>query len=155
MRVNFPRGRNAARGRNLETSFLTSLEHLARTSLGRGRVQATRFARASLGRATFLRTGGRGGGRKRRARRLTCRNRRPCRTVPRFENSSRVRDGRGRVPCSAKREWDHARGFPARSSGVRDSQSLPAAVGAVLWGADEHFDEVVVQRVIELSLEAP
>jgi hypothetical protein len=36
-----------------------------------------------------------------------------------------------------------------------DSQSLPAAVGAVLRGADEHFDEVVVQRVVELALEAP
>jgi hypothetical protein len=35
------------------------------------------------------------------------------------------------------------------------SQTLLAAGGAVLGGADEHFDEVVVQRVIELALEAP
>src|SRR5271168_3332806 len=34
-------------------------------------------------------------------------------------------------------------------------QASIAAVGAVLRGADEHFDEVVVQRVVELALEAP
>ena len=34
-------------------------------------------------------------------------------------------------------------------------QAGSTALGAILRGADEHFDEVVVQRIIELALEVP
>jgi len=34
-------------------------------------------------------------------------------------------------------------------------QACSTALGAVLRSADEHFDEVVVQRIEELALEAP
>jgi hypothetical protein len=34
-------------------------------------------------------------------------------------------------------------------------QTFALAVGAILRGADEHFHEVVVERVEELALEAP
>ena len=46
-------------------------------------------------------------------------------------------------------------GSPAQSFGGERSQSLLAAVGAVLRRADEHFDEVIVQCIEELALEAP
>jgi hypothetical protein len=62
---------------------------------------------------------------------------------------------------SARYTW--AAGEPRRLSphnlliGSRDRSSLRflASVGAVLRGADEHFDEVVVEGVVELALEAP
>src|SRR5580700_4804117 len=84
-----------------------------------------------------------------------CRNRRPCRIVPRCASSSQARDRRGRVPCSARMEWSRVRGLRARFFGEADSQFPLAAVGSVLRRADEHFYEVVVQRVVELALEAP
>jgi hypothetical protein len=54
-----------------------------------------------------------------------------------------------------KKEWDRAPGFPALSFDGERSQFVPAALGAILRGADKHFDEVVVQRIVELALEAP
>src|SRR5260370_2381354 len=37
----------------------------------------------------------------------------------------------------------------------RGSQSLLPAIGAILRSADEHFDEVIVQGIVELALKAP
>src|SRR6266702_6749139 len=84
-----------------------------------------------------------------------CKSRRPCRTAWRCASNSRVRDRRGTSPCSERRESGPVRGFPARSFGGEHSQSLPLAVGAVLRRADEHFHEVVVQRVEKLALKTP
>jgi len=51
-------------------------------------------------------------------------------------------------------ESGRARGFPVQFSGA-GSQTFPLVLDAVLRRADEHFDEVVMQAVIELALEAP
>src|ERR1700738_2615644 len=37
----------------------------------------------------------------------------------------------------------------------RALQSLLPAIGAILRSADEHFDEVIVQGIVELALKAP
>jgi hypothetical protein len=37
----------------------------------------------------------------------------------------------------------------------RGSQPLLPAMGAILRSADEHFDEVIVQGIVELALKAP
>ena len=37
----------------------------------------------------------------------------------------------------------------------RGLQSLLPAIGAILRSADEHFDEVIVQGIVELALKAP
>ena len=39
--------------------------------------------------------------------------------------------------------------------GKHRSQSLLPAIGAILRSADEHFDEVIVQGIVELALKAP
>jgi len=47
------------------------------------------------------------------------------------------------------------RGSPPQSSAGERSQSLPLAIQAVLRRADEHLDEIIVQRIEELALKAP
>src|SRR2546428_4338479 len=47
-----------------------------------------------------------------------------------------------------------SRGFPARFSRA-GSQPLPLALRPVLRRADEHFDQIIVQSVVELTLEGP
>src|SRR4029077_4382906 len=37
----------------------------------------------------------------------------------------------------------------------RSLQAVPVPVGAILRRADKHFDEVIMQRIVELALEAP
>ncbi len=37
----------------------------------------------------------------------------------------------------------------------RGSQALLPSIGAILRSADEHFDEVIVQGIVELALKAP
>jgi len=44
--------------------------------------------------------------------------------------------------------------FPFQFSGA-GSQAFPLALYAILWRADEHFDQVVVQAIVELALKAP
>ena len=45
--------------------------------------------------------------------------------------------------------------FPARSFREARSQSLPVAIGPILRRANKHLHEIVVQRIVELALEAP
>src|ERR1700691_3974505 len=149
------RERNAAREKSPGTFCQTSRGHPARTSLALGRLPPFRCARASPGRATSHRTGGLTAGRRQHERRWRYRSLRLCRTAGRFANSIRVRDRRGTVPCSVKTGCGRAREFLVRSFGAVDSQFLLAAVGTILGRADEHFDEVVVQRIVELALETP
>src|SRR5438552_13677725 len=80
-----------------------------------------------------------------RAGRWRYRNRRPFRTARRGANNSRVQNRRGTTPYTARRELDRVRESLARSFGEERSQSLPAALGAVLGRADEHLDEIIVQ----------
>src|SRR5207302_4905877 len=84
-----------------------------------------------------------------------CRSPRPCRIVRHSANSNRALGRRDTTPCSGRKEWGHVGGFPARSFAGADSQPLLAAISAVLRRANEHFDEVVMQRIEELALEAP
>jgi len=51
-------------------------------------------------------------------------------------------------------ESGRVRGFRVQFSGA-GSQTFPLALDAVLRRADEHFDQIVMQAVIELALEAP
>ena len=75
--------------------------------------------------------------------------------LPYCASNSHALDRTGNVPCSARSEWGHAREFPVQFPGEADSQFLPATFGAVLRSADEHLAEIIVQRVVELALEAP
>src|SRR5579864_4086565 len=84
-----------------------------------------------------------------------CRNRQPCRIDPRGWCNSRIPHRRGTFPCSGRRESGRGHRSLARFFHAALSQSLSLAVGAILWRADEHLDEVVVQRVVELALEGP
>ena len=47
-----------------------------------------------------------------------------------------------------------AHGFPLELSGEA-SQAFPLAFEAILRRADEHFDQVVVQAIVKLTLKAP
>ena len=57
-------------------------------------------------------------------------------------------------PCTARKESAHTRGFAVQFSGA-GSQAFPLALDAVLRRADEHFDQVIVQAIVELALKAP
>src|SRR5437016_903844 len=146
---------NAALGKNQETFSPTSRAHPAQTIRAPGPAPKSPSARVRPARATSLQTAAPARVRTPHAHRSRCRSPRPCRRIsPRCANNSRVRDRTGIAPCSAKREWARAPEFPARFS-AGDSQAALAPVHAILRRADEHLDQVVVQRVIELPLKLP
>src|SRR2546428_11990663 len=145
---------SARREKTPEISSLTNRAHPERTTRGRGLVPAAQFVRVSRACATSLRTVVPAVARRPRAHRSTCRNRPPCRTVPHGVSSSPARDRIGTTPCSGKKAWARVREFPARFSDA-GSQAFPLALDTVLGRASEHFDEVIMQAVVELALEAP
>ena len=148
-------GHTVSSQRSLETFSPTTREHPAQTSRGRVLARSSRCAPANQERATSLRTGVPAIGRRRHARRLMCRSLLPCRTSQHCASSSQDSVHTNTVPYSARREWGRVRGYPARSFGGVGSLFFEAAIGAILRRANEHFDKVVVQSVIELALEVP
>src|SRR2546426_3248168 len=124
------------------------------TTLFRSRVPELQFAPENLVHARSPQTAGPAGVRKLHEHRWMYKNLPPCRTVPHLASNSPARDHRDKAPCSARTESARARGFPARFSRA-GSQPLPLALRPVLRRPDKHFNEVVVQSVVELTLEGP
>src|SRR5579862_1445530 len=147
--------RNAAHEKNRETYFLTNPEHLGQTIHDPDLVRSSRFDPASRALATFHRTAAPAGGQKRHVRHSKYKSRRPYRIAPRFASSSQDQNRTSTVPCSARKESGRARKFPVRSCRVADSLFPEAAIGPVLRRTNEHFNEVIVQCIVKLALEAP
>src|ERR1700730_2014467 len=152
--ANFRRANSAERERTWETSFATTPIHPARTAPGQGRVPVFQSAQVNRAHTRFRRTGAPQGVQRPHEHHSKCKSRRPCRTVQGCATKHPGRDGTGTAPCNAKMGWARARGSPARLSGA-GSQAFPPALRPVLGRTDEHFDQIVVQAVVELSLECP
>src|SRR5207248_1635678 len=150
----FLQANSAAPEKTQETSSPTNPTRRAQTAHVRGQVPEPQYARANLVHARSPQTAGPAGVRKRHGHRWTYRSLRPCRIVPHLASNSPARDHRDKAPCSARTESARARGFPARFSRA-GSQPLPLALRPVLRRADEHFDQIIVQSVVELTLEGP
>src|SRR5438270_5461376 len=155
VQTTFQPGRSATRERNPEISSPTSPAHPVRKGRVRDRALSESCDRETPELATSLRTGAPTGVRTRRAHRWTYRSLRPFQTVQRCASSNRAPGHIDTAPYSAKMEWGRVLGFHPQSSGGVPSQALLLTVGAVLRRADKHFDEIVVQSVVELALEAP
>src|SRR5437879_463105 len=147
--------RSAEPERNRETSSPTSPEHPVQTALFPDQALESRSVQESPACATSPQTAAPAIAQRLHARRSRYRNRRLCRTAPLSASSSPTRDRRGKSPCSERRELVHAQGSPLRSSAAVRSHPLPLTVFSVLRRANEHLHEIVVERVIELPLEAP
>src|SRR5438552_7396349 len=150
----FLRASSAAPEKIEETSSPTNPAHRVQTGPVQDRVPEPQYARANLVHARSPRTAGPAGARKRHEHRWMYKSLPPCRTVPHLASNSPARDHRDKAPCSARTESARARGFPARFS-LAGSQALPLALRPVLRRPDEHFDQIIVQRVVELTLEGP
>src|SRR5579872_192804 len=153
--ANSPPERNAAPERTPETSSPTSPTHPAQTILDQRQVHAARSLQAIPERATFLQIAARAIARIPHEHRSMCRSPPLCRTAARSASNTQVSDRRDTAPYTARRELARVRESPAESFRGARSQSLPLAIGAILRRADEHLDKVIMQRVVELSLEGP
>src|ERR1700730_712633 len=143
---------NSAEREIIGETFVTPPTHPARTVPGQGRAPLFQSAQVNRTHARFRRTGVPEGVQRPDEHRSKCKSRRPCRTLQGCASKNPVRDGTGTAPCNAKTGWARARGSPARLSGA-SSQAFPPPFRPVLGRTDEHFDQVVVQAVVELSLE--
>src|SRR5437016_7939034 len=150
----FLQANSAAPEKTQETSSPTNPTRRAQTAHVRGQVPEPQYARANLVHARSPQTAAPAGVRKRHGHRWMYKSLPPCRTVPHLASNSPARDHRDKAPCSARTESARARGFPARFSRA-GSQPLPLALRPVLRRADEHFDQIIVQSVVELTLEGP
>src|SRR6266568_9461853 len=144
----------AAREKTQETSSPTNPAHRAQTGPVRDRVPELQFAPENLVHARSPQTAGPAGVRKLHEHRWMYKSPPPCRTVPHHASNSPAQDRRDKAPCSARTESALARGFPAQFC-REGSQALPLALRPVLRGPDEHFDQIIVQRIVELALEGP
>src|SRR6516165_9243659 len=85
-----------------------------------------------------------------------CRSLPPFRIATHSSCNSRIPGRRGTSPCTSRRESARrARGSSPRSCAAARSQSPPLPVFVVLWCANEHFDEVIVQGIVKLPLKTP
>src|SRR5579872_5639549 len=153
--ANSPPERNAAPERTPETTSPTSPTHPAQTILDQRQVHAARSLQAIPERATFPQIAARAAARTPHEYRLMCRSPPLCRTAARSASNIQVPGRRDTDPYSGRRELARVRESPAQSFRGARSQSLPLAIGAILRRADEHLDKVIMQRVVELSLEGP
>src|SRR5579872_6336722 len=140
--------------RSLVTSSLTNPSRPGQTSRVLDQVPESRFGLALPAPAIFPRTDVPTTCRTPRGHRSKCRNHRLCQIVPHCANSNQGLGDKDKLPCSEKRVWGRVRVFPAQFSGA-GSQAFPLTFEAVLWSADKHFDQIVVQAIIELALQAP
>src|ERR1700679_2043545 len=143
------------REKNLENSFHTSPAHLAQIIRVPAPVQLMQCAPASQQRATSPQTVAPKVFQTRNAHRSRYKNLPLCQTVPHSASNSRTQDRRDKVACNARREWGRVRGFHLRFFGAADSQSPSPSLISILRRAYKHFDEVIMQRVIQLPLKAP
>src|SRR3989441_5995412 len=150
----FLQANSAAPEKTQETSSPTNPTRRAQTAHVRGQVPEPQYARANLVHARSPQTAAPAGVRKRHGHRWMYKSLPPCRTVPHLASNSPARDRKDKALCSARTESALARGFPAGFS-LAGSQTLPLALRPVLRRPDKHFNEVVVQRVVELALESP
>src|SRR5438093_4556565 len=149
VQVSFPPASNTKRERSAGIFSLTSPVRPEQIILGRDQLLVLQSVLENLAIARFPRTGGPADAQRPRVRHSKCKSLQLFRIVRHGASSSPARDGKGKAPCIAKMEWGRAREFPARlfSAG---SQALPLAFDAVLWRANEHFDQVVVQTIVKL-----
>ena len=145
---------SAARERTPETSSLTNPANRVRTVPVPGQALKFQFAPENRALAISLRTDVQAASQKRRERHLRYKNPPPCRTAPRRASNTPDRGRRDTSPYIARTESARARGFPAEFSRA-GSQPLPLAIRPVLRRANEHFDQIIVQRVVKLALEGP
>src|SRR5438046_5180454 len=150
----FLQANSAAPEKTQETSSPTNPARRARTIPVRDLVPKSQSPQVSQAPAIFPRTAGQASVQKPREHRWMYKSPPPCRTVPHHASNSPAQDRRDKAPCSARTESALARGFPARFS-LAGSQALPLALCPVLRRPDEHFDQIIVQRVVELMLERP
>src|SRR5262249_42468073 len=145
---------NATLHKRRGTSFPTNPERRARIGPALVPIRALRFFPAAPIRATFPRTGGPANVRTRHEYRLMCRSRLPFQTVRGCANKIPTQLHKGRVPCTWRTEWVRARGFQTQSFPAGSLFPLPPFFH-ILRRANEHLDQIIMQRIIKLTLKCP